>query len=335
MGWIRQNKPWYKFLPSDELDICEENLDLFFKTMFERQEVWYKRFILKEERPWTEDVFLANNKFTNVYRELDRNTQYQIENVYKKENNKKQLLWKILFFRFFNSPEFFEFIKGSKKSFEGIIPDYEDFDSDELKRLMDQFRAVKGNPFTNAYLTNSLACPGKTRDECFAFKVIPSLHKLVPELLKMFVKMKNPSDLIKLILTLPSVSDFMAHEFYQDLTYSERYSGIRFMKFDQNDYTNVGPGAEIGIRLIFPSLSNMKDKEEAIHILRDLSEQYLSKFGQFKYLGYKDGKYFHDKKGDVTLHQIEMFLCEFQKYWKMMIGEGKQRSIFVPKTEVK
>lgn len=34
---------------------------------------------------------------------------------------------------------------------------------------------------------------------------------------------------------------------------------------------------------------------------------------------------------NITLHQIEMWLCEFQKYWKMIIGEGKQRGKYMPK----
>lgn len=36
--------------------------------------------------------------------------------------------------------------------------------------------------------------------------------------------------------------------------------------------------------------------------------------------------------GEITLHQVEMWLCEYQKYWKMRIGEGKQRSTFEPRT---
>jgi hypothetical protein len=106
------------------------------------------------------------------------------------------------------------------------------------------------------------------------------------------------------------------------------------MKFNQDDYTNVGPGAEVGIRLIFPNRKNKTEKLQAIYDLRDLSSDYLKFFGDFKYLDYdkSTNQYFIDENGKLTLHQIEMFLCEFQKYWKMMIGEGKQRSKFEPKT---
>lgn len=354
MGYAEDNAKLAVHLPSDELEVSEENLHLFFQTMFERQEIWYKRFILKKEKPWTDkDEILRDYKFTNVYRELDRNSQYQIQNIFKKSElikDRKELIWKIMFFRFFNNPEFFDFIKDegyfpktvmrilNKDSINhNIIPDYNSFDGEVLKRAMEDFREVGGNPFTNAYLTNSQACPGWTRDECFAFKVIPTLHKLIPEINKTLIKAKKPQEIINLLLTLPSVSNFMAHEFYQDFTYAPRYSGIKLMRFDQDDFTNVGPGAEAGIRWIFPNRKSGKDKLQAIYDLRDLAVDYLAEFGDFKYLGYnrKTGEYFWDKGlNKISLHNIEMHACEFQKYKKMQLKIGKQRSKFIPKTNV-
>lgn len=324
MGYGEDNARVAKHLPSDDLDVCEENFNLFFQTMFERQEIWYKRFMLKQERPWTEDKFFKDYKFTNVYREIDRNSQFQIENYFKPAKSRKELLWKIMFFRFFNNPEFFKFI--------GPIPEYDDFDEKELKGWMEMYRAEGGNPFTNAYLTNSQACPGCTRDECFAFKVIPTLHKLIPEISLKLISAKTPEEIIKLLMTLPSVSNFMAHEFYQDFTYAPRYSNFKLMKFDQDDFTNVGPGANDGIRWIFPNRKTKKEKEQAIYDLRDLSQAALKQFGDFKYLDYVDGEYVINLDGKLSAHPQEMWLCEFSKYKKMQIGAGKQRSKFQIKT---
>jgi len=345
MGYLESNKEIAKILPDESLDVCDDNLYLFFQTMYERQKIWYKRNILKREAPWTDDKFLRDYKFTNVYRELDRNSQFQINHIIKVEKNRTELIWKMMFFRFFNQPEFFTFIEEFTKeadedgaedfSFVGMIPRYNKFRPLELKALMEAYRAIGGNPFTNAYLTNSQACPEKTRDECFAFKVIPMLHKLVPKISRTLEEAGDPDEIIKLLLTLPSVSNFMAHEFYQDFTYVPRYTGVELMDFDQDDYTNVGPGCEAGIRLIFPNRKTNKEKLAAIYYLRDIAPTYLAKFGDFKYLGYNQKAQVYicpdilNEK--VTLHQIEMWLCEFQKYWKMQVGIGKQRSKFTPK----
>lgn len=37
-----------------------------------------------------------------------------------------------------------------------------------------------------------------------------------------------------------------------------------------------------------------------------------------------------DNPYTITLHQIEMWLCEYQKYWKVKYKIGKQRSKFPP-----
>ncbi len=329
---------WHKDLPDENLDIDQTNLDLFFKVMFERQEIWYKRFILKEPRPWTEDKFLHNNKFTNVYRELDRNSQWQINNVFlSHEGGKLELIWKIMFFRFINRPEFFEWMAENKIWGGKPIPDIDQFDAEEFYTAMQRFRATGENPFTNAYLINSQACPGKTRDWCYCYTVIPTLKEKLKDLYVVMLKAKEPEEIITFLKTLPAVADFIAHELYQDFTYAPRYTGVTLMKFDQDDFTNVGPGASIGIRLIFPNLKGVKEQEQGIYWLRDLAQDLLAEQGDFKFLEWNSEKreYYTTDKCNITLHQIEMWLCEFQKYWKMIIGKGKQRSEFKPKTKVK
>lgn len=42
-----EKESWSDKLPISNLEIYEPNLKLFFETMFERQCIWYKRFIKK------------------------------------------------------------------------------------------------------------------------------------------------------------------------------------------------------------------------------------------------------------------------------------------------
>jgi len=328
-----KNPSWTDKLPKSDMSVSKENLKLFFDTMYERQQIWHKRFIKGKDRPWTKDEILANSKFTNVYRELDRNSQWQLRNVILPTKDRKDLIWKIMLFRVFNQPLLFNWIDTKQKSFEGFMPSYLEYDETEFADLVNEFRKEGNNPFTNAYLTNSQACPGKKRDWCYVHKVVPTFHKSIKELNKLLLKAKSPEEIIKFLKSLPSVADFMAHEYYQDFTYPKLYTGKTLMKFDQNDFTNVGPGADLGIRLIFPDLKTRKEKTEAIYRLRKMAKKELSKRGKFKYISWNGLENKYDIKkgdGDITLHQIEMWLCEFQKYWKMQIGLGKQRSNFNP-----
>jgi hypothetical protein len=333
-----KDREWTKLLPNRSLDIYEEYLNLFFETMFERQEIWYKRFIKNEPRPWTENQILNDYKFTNVYRELDRNSQYLIKNIIMVESNPIELLWKMMFYRYFNCPETFEFLKTKKPDWGNGIPSRSQYDASEFLEFITEFRDAGNNPFTQAYLINSMACPGQKRDWCYTQKVIPSLLSNVLRLFTILKSAKTPEEIIQYLKRLPAIADFIAHEFYQDFTYVDKYSpfGLSLMKFDQNDFTNVGPGCNLGIRLVMPNRETPDQKLQAIYDLRDISHDMLAQYGEFKYIEWNKKKLRYNVtpgKGQLSLHQIEMQLCEFQKYWKMMIGEGKQRSKFIEKTK--
>lgn len=359
---------WYTKLPEPMEKVHVPYFKLFFETMFERQLIWKRRFIEKKDRPWTNNEIFAKSKFTNVYRELDRNSQWLIKNIITDESlSKKNLIWKMMVFRFFNNPETFEFdakkpvqlnlfeapYKSGLKQAESVsdlisakkwrngIPDWEEYDEDEFSRFIAGVRSAGQNPYTTAYLINSMATPGQSRDYCYTRLVIPYLHDNIDHFLDVVEKAEKPEQIIACLKTFPSVADFIAHEFYQDFTYIPKYTEREFMKFDQNDFTNVGPGASLGIRLIFPNLQSNEQKQ-AIYKLRNVAEKCLNKIAkdkgeEFPYLYYDktNKQYYTSNKCNITLHQIEMWLCEFQKYWKMMIGEGKQRSEFKPRTIVK
>lgn len=360
---------FFSQLPDDSMDVDLLNKHLFFWLMHERMAIWKRRFVDKKERPWTENDILRDYKFTNVYRELDRNSQWQIKNILlDDELSLKNLIWKLMVFRFFNNPETFTFSPNKtttiQKDLFGVqtksgleqtqkiedlisatkwrngIPDYDEYDEDEFSRFIAGIRSTGKNPYTTAYLINSQATPGQPRDYCYTRVVVPTLHKSIPEIIKLVLTAKKPEDIISYLTKLPAVADFIAHEFYQDFTYIPRYTNRKFMKFDQNDYTNVGPGASIGIRLIYPSLKTLKDQKQAIYWLRDEAERELSKVAKEKkepmyYLEWDKEKreYYFADECNITLHQIEMWLCEFQKYWKMTIKTGKQRSKFQPRTK--
>lgn len=358
------------FLPDDTIDIHQEHKSLFFWLMHERMAIWKRRFIDKKDRPWTENEILRDYKFTNVYRELDRNSQWQIKNILLDDSlSLKNLIWKMMVFRFFNNPETFTFnpkksgvaiqgdlfgapIKSGLKQAEKIsdlipatkwrngIPDYDEYDEDEFSKFIAGVRSSGQNPYTTAYLINSQATPGQPRDYCYTRVVIPTLHKRIPEIIKLVLKAKNPEEIIDYLIQMPAVANFIAHEFYQDFTYIPRYTDRKFMKFTQDDYTNVGLGASIGIRLIYPSLDSIAKQKQAIYWLRDEAERELTKVAKSKgepmhYLEWDKEKreYYLTDECNITLHQIEMWLCEFQKYWKMTIKTGKQRSKFEPTTK--
>lgn len=347
---------WDYLLPDERLTVHEGFLHEFFITLYERQRIWKRRFIEKRPRPWTDDPILSDYKFTNVYRELDRNSQWMIRNILLDDGlTLKDLIWKMMVFRFFNNPETFEFDpsespstgdliadKGftSAKRWRNGIPGYDEYGENEFAGLIASVRAKGLNPYTTAYLINSQATPGKSRDYCYTHLVIPTLHKCLDRLITTVVRARQPRHIIEYLRTLPAVADFIAHEFYQDFTYIPRYTPRKFMRFTADDYTNVGPGAAVGIRLIFPSTKRGKEQRRAIYRLRDMAKERLEEIAvengePMPYVEWdkERSEYVVSGEFNLTLHQIEMWLCEYQKYWKMKHGVGKPRSRFKPRTK--
>lgn len=331
---------WYDELPDPSINVYIPYLNLFFETMYERQMIWKRRFIDNLPPPWTKNRILRDYKFTNVYRELDRSSQWQIQNILLDESlTLKDLIWKMMVYRFFNNPQTFE---TGKHIWRNGIPDYDEYNVETFADFIYSVRKSGINPFTNAYYINSDAASGKGRDYCYTKVIIPHLHDNINRLIIEVKKASTPEDIIVFLKTIPGVADFIAHEFYQDFTYIPKYTNREFMKFDQNDFTNVGPGASLGIRLIFPSLETVKEQKQAIYWLKEKSNEELKKIGKqkaqtfpFLYWDKNKRQYFISNECNITLHQIEMWLCEFSKYWKMKIGEGKKRIRFTPGDNLK
>jgi hypothetical protein len=311
--------------------------------MFERQEIWYRRFILKQPPPWTANKILAENKFTNVYRELDRASQWLIKNVLiPSPTTFEDLIFKIICYRFYNLPNAFE----CEDQYRIALPGYHDFKAKVLWQQTVDYREHVGDPWSNAYFKNPrLAKPagwnrrGIFRDETYCEYIIPAVHKLIPVICQAIRQTKptfeSCEQLIVVLTQIPGVAKFMAHEFFQDFCYINIYSKQFKVNLNRDCWTHCGPGCATGIRLIFPSLEP-KEQIQGLYWLRDLSKNQLEKIGDFKYLHWNkaEEEYYVDNNWNIHLSEIEMWCCELQKYWKVKIGMGKQRSKFKPRTIV-
>lgn len=335
---------WDKKLPSSKLKLCKKNFNLFFETMYERQLIWKRRTIDKKERPWTNNYILHNFKFTNVYRELDYNSQWQIKNIIlDKKLSLENLVWKILVFRLFNNTKTFSInkkentfslFKTKTTKWNNGIPDFDTYNINEFSDFIESIHKSGKNPYTSSYLMSSFK--GVTRNYFYTKIILPYLHNHIFELIEVVKNAKTPDEIIRYLKEFPGVGDFTAHEFYQDFTYISKFTNKKFMKFTPNDFTNVGPGSKVGIRLIYPNLKTTSEQKQAIYWLKNAAESELKKLSiknneQMPFIIWdkRKEKYNITIECNISLNQIEMWLCEFQKYWKMIIEEGKQRGKYI------
>ena len=270
-GVVGNNLSIMKYLPSEDEDVDEKNLELFFSTMVDRQNIWVNRNILKLPREkWTDDKFFKNHKFTNVYRELDRSSQYIINNIFcDLDLSVENIVFRTFLYRFFNQPDTF-----TNQKFSVSLQSYDTFDSQLLWDEVREYRRTQGNPWHTAYMMNVVgiarlpqdwneSVDGKFKDYVYTVLVGESIHKEIPTILKS----KTVEELIKNLEKIKGVSGFMSHELFLDLILIGKYWKKKVIEWDENDYTNVGPGASLGIRLIFPSMRPEYQKD-AIYYLR-------------------------------------------------------------------
>lgn len=341
---LANDHEYYQFLPDRELAVSEEDLQKFFETMYERQMIWKRRFIDKEPAPWTDNPIFLENKFPNLYRELDRSSWWLISNVIMDPDlSLKNKVWKCIVYRLFNSPDFFEFL-SSVTDWNAGIPDYETFKEEQPKfvTIAKTLQNMGANPFTNAYIISGSfgKKSGKNRAELYADKALSELWGAIDIIIDTVLIAENTSDIIDVLCEIPGVQKFIANELMQDMIYINRFSKEDFIPFDVNQLTNVGPGSLLGLRILFPNRVINSQRVAGMKELLKMAKEKLDEIGEREGEPMIYAKFDPDTFGyvpseefNLTINNIEGWLCEYSKYWKLSKNVGKAQRKFVPKSE--
>jgi len=278
----------------------------FFDFVLQRQSIWYKRFALGQEAPWTPDSVLQQYKILNVYRELDKGTRYILDKL-KGMKDRKAILLNIVFYRFFNRFDLYENL--------GIKP-FHSVDNNLMNDLKAKLGKLKeqGKPiFNDAYLI-----AGKKGEQKYS-SVLNSLSWLnenADDIINRVDNTKTPEDSFKIIKEIPLVGNFLAYEIWTDLT----YFGFFRQGWTDNDFVNIGPGASWGLKIIYGKLTKKEETERLKH-LYEIQNQFLN---NKKWLEIHNKNAFSNKPF-LSLRNLEHGLCEFRKYSNLKNGKGKKR----------
>jgi alpha-glutamyl/putrescinyl thymine pyrophosphorylase clade 1 len=299
--------------------VNQRNLALFFEFMYERHNIWYKRNVLKEPAPWTDNKILRDNKFTNIYRELDAGTIWYVQNVYPKATecwredlgrSERNLIWYTVQYRLLNRVETFEKV--------GFV-DHWKWPAVKLrwlaalKSLMEKGESI----FTSAHRTCPTHEPGQTRLQVFEESLEYTIQHL-PMLWEDIHRARCLEDVFKTLRTIPNVGDFISYEICCD------FMLVGLIPFKEDDWVNPGPGCRAGTLLIFPETSSTEEFQQRILWLRNNQRAFFENMEA-------DGKDFNRIKiHDLTLRSIEHSLCEFSKYYRCLKG-GRTRVKFKPR----
>ncbi len=205
----------------------------------ERQQIFHRR-ARGEPAPWTSDPILREYKFTNAYRASDRVSQFLIGNVIygSDEFPSQDILCRIVLFRLFSRVETWQALESQLGPITAATLDDPRLDA-ALERLQRE-----GPIYTSAFILCANDAFGLGRKHRNHVALVRSM--LRTGLDAQVARARSMADVYSALTEFPLIGPFMAYQLATDINYSE------LTDFNEDDFTVAGPGAERGIRKVFP-----------------------------------------------------------------------------------
>jgi len=284
----------------------------------ERQEVRYRRHVLHQKPPWTDDPVLQANHFTNIYREDDPGTIYAVENILR-ERPLSIRVWNTVWYRMFGKEETWEAFKAAH-----VVPEASRYSVGCMEEVMREMVAQGRSPFTSAYLVSN---HGRSEDKVTVMvdtmlRAVEDWHAMLERLTQAAFHEQDRQAAHAALESLFGVGRFIAFQALVDLSYpvmqGEGFRDRRNLPLDNDGWATCGPGAERGLKLVLPGIKRAQWNDGLAYLV-DRSHTELALRG-FMFRKREDGS-------EQPLDRANMCncLCEFDKYVRLSAGEGKGR----------
>ena len=259
--------------------------------------------------PWTGDPILQNYRFCNIFREHDTTTQWFRENITDPHYDDPEVALATVIFRWFNRIDTGRKLRGRGPGADRNL--LFDWDHDEARRRLEGQRPI----ITGAYMIKTP--PGMDKlaglSQCI-HNVLDRKKWLLEEL----QRAQTLEVAHECFIQFPYLGAFMAYEIVTDL----RWTKLLESATDINSWCSVGPGAARGLGRVMEqdpgiySYSSQRDKRPMQqHMLRLLS------------LSRKDNLWPREW-GPWEMREVEHTLCEFDKYERARLEEGRPKQKF-------
>jgi hypothetical protein len=279
-----------------------EPIQRFHYWMVERHQIHIRRERLME-KPWTDDKVLQTNFFTNPYRENDKVTVWFRDNIRDPLRNSPEVLMATIIFRWFN-----RITTGELLLEKGQLTRWR-----EKRTIAMLERARKNGPvFTGAFMIKvGNGPPGsKIRMVCEA---ITALWKDRKNLVSICEEEGDLQSLWLALKTYRGLGGFMSYEIVCDL----RYTYLLENATDKFTWCNLGPGAVRGLARLNGTFN---DKTGFAKLERGWMDDMLHLLAATR------KKLVQAKKmPSIEMREIEHSLCEWDKYERARLGQGKMK----------
>lgn len=321
--------------------MASKEVHRFFRYARDRHQIYLNRVAGMPRTRWTSDPIFQTYRFTNVFRELDKTTQWFAQHVRSLEDPDRVLLATVLF-RMLNRIEVGEAV-FRQIGLRGLTAFDEIWGAacsgriSEIKaamrtteRAIYSFCGTKGPFVTGAYIITSK--PGMAK--------LPGVLSVVQDFMTGSSTMGDKSgkaaswtfhDLTEMLMVnpgkvtleqvwewlsgFPFFGKFHSYEIVTDLRHTELLNRAP----DIMTWANPGPGAQRGANRVFGRL--VSEKTPRVELIGEM--QHLLAHSRSKKLWPNNAKW-----PKWEMRDVEHTLCEFDKYERVRLEEGKPRGVY-------
>lgn len=270
-------------------------LDILVYWMLERDRIRAKKEA-GQPKPWTQDPLLRDYRWCNVRRLDDRVSQWLFEHWYNAAWSPEQLLCAAVLARLINWPDALAQVGYAFPHFS------------VMRTVLRERQDAGGKVFTGAYIVPGVT--GKNK--------VDSVFELVGGIAtssQMLVKATGMKDLWLHLTSIEGLGSFLAGQIVADLAHLPTWNGQPWP--DRATWAPLGPGSARGLNRL---RGIPKDKavsqaefERALPVLIDELRPRVEDLWADRGLEAMD---------------IQNCLCEFDKYRRLTLGEGKVRNTY-------
>jgi hypothetical protein len=284
----------------------------YWRFAAERQRVWERRFT-GPRGALTDDPVIANYRFTNSYRVLDRVSQYLIRHViYDAPRSPRDTLLRVLLFKIFNKIETWELLASEF----GVISE-DSFDIGAYDRLLARTRNSGRKIYSNAYITPPIRAVEGPKHLGHLFW----LQRVIDDdLASELAATSSLAHIYERIAMYEGFGPFLAFQLAVDLAYSPITAAT------EDSFMVPGPGAIDGLSKCFPNI-HRRDAARIIYTVCDEQELWFERFDiDFPYL----------RGRRLRPIDCQNLFCEISKYARVAHPEvaGSYRPLSTPMPEL-
>lgn len=268
------------------------------------------------ERPWTIDPVLDKYKFTNIHRIDDRVTRWIVDNLIKPYEDREDLWFTLLIARLINWPPTLQALLDAE-----VIPCHPtEFDADRFVEVVEGCKETQTKVYSGAYMVYPTKMdPGGNKSEAIAKHIIGAAIDKWEDIqyeLNRTDRLVSIEGFVTVMARCFGISTFMAGQVAADLTYTTQDHLC-----DASDlftWAPIGPGSSRGLNYLHERAPNAGWTQEQFNLeLIKIHNAIIEELGIVT----------------LTLHDVQNIMCEYSKYCRTVLGEGKPKTTYISETE--